>query len=163
MIDLPYVVEPPDLVIVEVLEALPGRPISGERLVRARRDDQPGFYGEIYVRGLTLPQIKVAIIKHSGSISRRDPGTHDRRMTLGDPAEQRKPRPFRNSQGQNPFETDREARAEPRRVSLGKARAATRDRRPMPSGPFEPRGPRRSQDRKATARHLRSSPSGKGK
>jgi polysaccharide export outer membrane protein len=29
-----YVVEPPDLVIVEVLEALPGRPISGERLVR---------------------------------------------------------------------------------------------------------------------------------
>ena len=34
MISLPYVVEPPDLVLVEVLEALPGRPISGERLVR---------------------------------------------------------------------------------------------------------------------------------
>ena len=30
-----YVVEPPDLIIVEVLEALPGRPISGERLVRS--------------------------------------------------------------------------------------------------------------------------------
>jgi len=29
-----YIVEPPDLVLVEVLEALPGRPISGERLVR---------------------------------------------------------------------------------------------------------------------------------
>src|SRR5262249_34228226 len=29
-----YVVEPPDLLLVEVLEALPGRPISGERLVR---------------------------------------------------------------------------------------------------------------------------------
>jgi polysaccharide export outer membrane protein len=29
-----YVLEPPDLVIVEVLDALPGRPISGERLVR---------------------------------------------------------------------------------------------------------------------------------
>ena len=35
MIDTPeYVIEPPDLVLVEVLEALPGRPISGERLVR---------------------------------------------------------------------------------------------------------------------------------
>ena len=29
-----YVVEPPDLLLVEVLEALPGRPIQGERLVR---------------------------------------------------------------------------------------------------------------------------------
>ena len=34
MISLPHLVEPPDLVLVEVLEALPGRPISGERLVR---------------------------------------------------------------------------------------------------------------------------------
>lgn len=30
MISLPYVVEPPDLVLVEVLETLPGRPISGD-------------------------------------------------------------------------------------------------------------------------------------
>ena len=29
-----YVIEPPDIIIVEVLEALPGRPITGERLVR---------------------------------------------------------------------------------------------------------------------------------
>ncbi len=34
LIDLPCIIEPPDLIIVEVLEALPGRPISGERLVR---------------------------------------------------------------------------------------------------------------------------------
>jgi hypothetical protein len=33
MISIPYVVEPPDLILVEVLEALPGRPVSGERLV----------------------------------------------------------------------------------------------------------------------------------
>src|SRR5947209_4455818 len=31
MFDIPYVVEPPDILIVEVLEALPGRPITGER------------------------------------------------------------------------------------------------------------------------------------
>ncbi len=64
MISLPYLVEPPDLVLVEVLDALPGRPISGERLVRPDGKIDVGFYGEIYVRGLTLEQLKVAIIKH---------------------------------------------------------------------------------------------------
>ena len=64
MISLPYVVEPPDLVIVEVLEALPGRPISGERLVRPDGKISLGFYGEVDARGLTLEQLKVAIIKH---------------------------------------------------------------------------------------------------
>ncbi len=49
-----YVVEPPDLVLVEVLEALPGRPISGERLVRPDGKITLGFYGDVYVAGLTL-------------------------------------------------------------------------------------------------------------
>jgi protein involved in polysaccharide export with SLBB domain len=61
---LPYVVEPPDLVLVEVLEALPGRPISGERLVRPDGTISLGFYGDVYVKGLTREQVKVAIIKH---------------------------------------------------------------------------------------------------
>jgi polysaccharide export outer membrane protein len=64
MIDLPLVVEPPDLVLIEVLEALPGRPISGERLVRPDGTISLGFYGVVHVRGLTLPQLKVALIKH---------------------------------------------------------------------------------------------------
>ena len=34
MIDIPLIIEPPDIIVIEVLEALPGRPISGERLVR---------------------------------------------------------------------------------------------------------------------------------
>src|SRR4051794_24916181 len=46
MINLPVVVEPPDMMIVEVLEALPGRPISGERLVRPDGTISLGFYGE---------------------------------------------------------------------------------------------------------------------
>ena len=58
-----YVVEPPDLIIVEVLEALPGRPISGERLVRPDGKISLGFYGEIYVAGLTI-EIKEKVIKH---------------------------------------------------------------------------------------------------
>ncbi len=64
MISLPNVVEPPDLVIVEVLDALPGRPISGERMVRPDGKISLGFYGEVDARGLTLEQLKVAIIKH---------------------------------------------------------------------------------------------------
>ncbi len=63
LISRPYVVEPSDMMIVELLEALPGRPISGERLVRSDGTISLGFYGEIHVKGLTLDQIKVAVIK----------------------------------------------------------------------------------------------------
>jgi len=57
-------VEPTDLVIVEVLEALPGRPISGERLVRPDGTISLGFYGDVHVAGLTLPEIKAKIVRH---------------------------------------------------------------------------------------------------
>ncbi|MFI5459358.1 MAG: polysaccharide biosynthesis/export family protein, partial [Isosphaerales bacterium] len=59
-----YVVEAPDLLLVEVLEALPGRPISGERLVRPDGKITLGFYGDVYVAGLTLPEVKEKIILH---------------------------------------------------------------------------------------------------
>jgi polysaccharide biosynthesis/export protein len=58
------VVEPPDLLLVEVLEALPGRPISGERLVRPDGSITLGFYGDVQVGGLTLPEIKEKIVRH---------------------------------------------------------------------------------------------------
>ncbi len=64
MISLPNIVEPPDQVLVEVLESLPGRPISGARLVQPDGKIDVGFYGQVYVRGLTPQQIKVALIKH---------------------------------------------------------------------------------------------------
>jgi RNA polymerase sigma factor (sigma-70 family) len=59
-----YVVEPPDLLLVEVLEALPGRPISGERLVRPDGKISLGFYGDVYVAGLTVSEIKEKIVLH---------------------------------------------------------------------------------------------------
>src|SRR3954468_1079902 len=59
-----YVVEPPDILVVEVLEALPGRPITGERLVRPDGKISLGFYGDIYVAGLTTDEIKEKIILH---------------------------------------------------------------------------------------------------
>jgi polysaccharide biosynthesis/export protein len=59
-----YVLEPPDLVILEVLEAAPGRPISGERLVRPDGKVSLGFYGEVLVAGLTIAEAKEKIILH---------------------------------------------------------------------------------------------------
>jgi polysaccharide export outer membrane protein len=58
LIDHPYAIEPPDMVVVEVLEALPGRPITGERLVRPDGTITLDFYGTLHVRGLSVRQIK---------------------------------------------------------------------------------------------------------
>ena len=75
MISLPHIIEPPDLVLVEVMEALPGRPISGERLVRPDGTISLGFYGDVQVRGLTIEQVKVKILKHLRTyLTRRGPG-----------------------------------------------------------------------------------------
>ena len=59
-----YVVEPPDIIVIEVLEALPGRPITGERLVRPDGKVSLGFYGDIYVAGLTTTEIKEKVVLH---------------------------------------------------------------------------------------------------
>lgn len=64
LFDLPYTVHPPDLVLVEILEALPGRPITGERLVRPDGTITMGFYGDIHVRGLTREQLKLKVVLH---------------------------------------------------------------------------------------------------
>ena len=64
MIDIPSTIEPPDILVVEVLEALPGRPITGERLVRPDGTISLGFYGDVHVRGLTAQQVKVKLIHH---------------------------------------------------------------------------------------------------
>ncbi len=59
-----YVIEPPDLMVVEVLEALPGRPITGERLVRPDGTISLDFYGKVYVAGLTISEAKEKVILH---------------------------------------------------------------------------------------------------
>jgi polysaccharide export outer membrane protein len=59
-----YVVEPPDLIDIEVLEALPGRPIQGERLVRPDGTISLDWYGKVYVAGLTPTEIKEKIVIH---------------------------------------------------------------------------------------------------
>ena len=70
-----HVIEPPDLLIVEVLDALPGRPISGERLVRPDGTISLGFYGEVHVAGLTILEAK--------RNDRQTPGAIPQRRVLG--------------------------------------------------------------------------------
>lgn len=64
LIDIPLTVEPPDILVVEALEALPARPITGERLIRPDGTISLGFYGDVHVRGLTLEQVKLKVILH---------------------------------------------------------------------------------------------------
>ena len=53
-----------DLLRIEVLEALPGRPITGTRIVRPDGTISLEFYGDLYVEGLTRDQIKAKLIEH---------------------------------------------------------------------------------------------------
>ena len=64
MIDVPTILDPPDIIVVDVLGALPGRPITGERLIRPDGTISLGFYGAVHVRGLTLAQAKIKIVLH---------------------------------------------------------------------------------------------------
>ena len=64
MIQIPYVIECPDVVRVEVLQAAPGRPIQGPRMVRMDGTISLDFYGEIAVTGLTAIQVKEKLVLH---------------------------------------------------------------------------------------------------
>lgn len=60
----PRKARPGDGIIIEVLEALPGRPITGERVVRTDGTIGLDFYGDLFVAGLTRDEIKVKLVEH---------------------------------------------------------------------------------------------------
>ena len=60
----PPVVRPGQTLLVEALEALPGRPITGERIVRQDGTISLGFYGDLAVAELNRNQIKVKLLQH---------------------------------------------------------------------------------------------------
>ena len=59
----PYVVEPPDIILVQLLKtiALPEAPVDGNHLVRPDGTIGLGVYGNVYVAGLTLDEARDAI------------------------------------------------------------------------------------------------------
>jgi RNA polymerase sigma factor (sigma-70 family) len=60
----PAPAKPGDYLIIEVLEALPGRPISGTRVVRPDGTISLGFYGDLKVAGLNRQEIKEKLVEH---------------------------------------------------------------------------------------------------
>ncbi len=64
MIKVPYRLQPPDIILIEAIEAFPGRPITGEHLLKSDGKVSLGYYGEVEVAGLTCSQAKAKIILH---------------------------------------------------------------------------------------------------
>jgi polysaccharide biosynthesis/export protein len=62
--DGPTPISPGQTILVEVLKTLPGRPITGERVVRPDGTISLGFYGDLQVAGLDRNQAKVKLIEH---------------------------------------------------------------------------------------------------
>lgn len=56
-----YIVEPPDIVYIEALNTLPNQPLAGEKLVRPDGTINLGYYGNLYVAGMTLAEIEARI------------------------------------------------------------------------------------------------------
>ena len=59
----PPVLKPGQYLQVEVLEALPGRPITGTRVIRPDGTISLGFYGDLAVAGMNRNQIKVKLLE----------------------------------------------------------------------------------------------------
>lgn len=57
----PYIIEPPDILLVESTQQLRDQPIRGQHLVRPDGYIGLGIYGSVFVAGLTLEQAKDAI------------------------------------------------------------------------------------------------------
>ena len=61
-IEMP-ILQPGQLLHGEVLEALPGRPITGTRVIRPDGTISLGFYGDLKVAGFNREQIKVKLLE----------------------------------------------------------------------------------------------------
>lgn len=57
----PYVIDPPDVLLIESTQKLPDQPIRGQHLVRPDGTIGLGIYGSAFVAGLTLDQAKEVI------------------------------------------------------------------------------------------------------
>ncbi|WP_074307344.1 sigma-70 family RNA polymerase sigma factor [Singulisphaera sp. GP187] len=60
----PARVKPGDTLTIEVLQALPGRPITGDRVVRPDGTISLGFYGDLEVAGLNRYEIKTKLVNY---------------------------------------------------------------------------------------------------
>jgi polysaccharide export outer membrane protein len=57
----PYVLDPPDVLLVESTQGLRDQPIRGQHLIRPDGTISLGIYGSVYVAGMTLEQARAMI------------------------------------------------------------------------------------------------------
>jgi protein involved in polysaccharide export with SLBB domain len=60
----PYIIQTPDILLIESPRSLPDQPIAGEHLVRADGTVSLGLYGSVHVAGLTIEEARQAVEKH---------------------------------------------------------------------------------------------------
>jgi hypothetical protein len=60
----PHRIAPGDVLQIEVLEALPARPLAGLRRVRNDGTISLGYYGDLEVAGLTRKEVKENLVRH---------------------------------------------------------------------------------------------------
>ena len=58
----PYIIEPPDILLIESTQSLRDQPIRGQHLVRPDGTIGLGIYGSVYVAGMTLEQAQTAVV-----------------------------------------------------------------------------------------------------
>jgi polysaccharide export outer membrane protein len=69
-----YVIEPPDILLIESTQQLRDQPVRGQHLVRPDGSVGLGIYGSAYVAGMTIEQAKEAISRVlAGRINDFDP------------------------------------------------------------------------------------------
>jgi len=56
----PYIIDPPDVLLIESTQKLPDQPIRGQHLIRPDGTVGLGIYGSVYVAGMTLDQAREA-------------------------------------------------------------------------------------------------------
>jgi polysaccharide biosynthesis/export protein len=59
-----YIIEPPDILLIEAIPSLPDQPVQGEHLVRPDGTVNLGTYGSVRVGGMTLDQARAVIKEH---------------------------------------------------------------------------------------------------
>lgn len=62
----PYIIEAPDILLIESTQQLRDQPIRGQHLVRPDGSISLGIYGSVYVAGMTLDQARDAIAEQVG-------------------------------------------------------------------------------------------------
>jgi len=56
-----YVIEPPDILLVQSTKSIPNQPVQGQHLVRPDGKISLGIYGEVHVAGLTIEDARLAV------------------------------------------------------------------------------------------------------